>query len=116
MIMNQDELGLSDEQTKKIKDLSLKTEKNLISSDAEIDTIAADIKAEMWTDSIDTASIGKLVDKKYDLKKEKVKSLITAYATLKGMLTEEQKGKLKELYKKCEMTSPKSSMMMRGKR
>ena len=105
---NQDELGLSDAQVKKVKELKLETKKNLIKTKAEIDIIALDIKAEMWTDSIDMDSVNKLIDKKYDLKKGKTKSLVAAYAALKDILTKEQKEKMKELYKKCKT---KSSMM-----
>ena len=99
MLSYKEELGLSDEQIKKIKALKLETEKSLIKTDAEIDVIALDIKAEMWMDPLDTNAVNKLVDKKYELKKGKAKSLVAAYAELKGILTEEQKAKMKELYK-----------------
>ena len=38
-----------------------------------------------------------MLDQKYDLKKEKTKSLIAAYAELKKILSKEQKELLKEL-------------------
>ncbi|MFC1576484.1 Spy/CpxP family protein refolding chaperone [Candidatus Omnitrophota bacterium] len=102
MLSNKDELGLTDAQVKKVKELKVKTKKDLIKKKAEIDIVALDIKAQMWEDPIDTATINKLIDKKYNLKKEKAKSLVDAYATLKGLLTEEQKAKMKEVYKKCK--------------
>jgi len=105
ILSNQDELGLSDEQVKKVKELKLETKKGLLKANAEIDIIALDIKAKMWTDSIDTNSVNKLIDKKYDLKKEKTKSLVAAYVALKDILTKEQKEKMGELYKKCKMKS-----------
>ena len=124
MLKNQDELGLSDKQVEKIKGLKIETKKDLIRKNAEIDVIALDIKAAMWDEQIDTGAIDKLIDKKYDLKKEKAKSLVGAYAAVKGILTSGQKDKLKDLWKKCkkEMTQDakmKGKMkhpMMSGKR
>ena len=59
----------------------------------------------MWQNAIDTEAIDALIDKKYEIKKEKAKSMVGAYAELKGILTAEQKDKLKELYKKCKKES-----------
>ena len=61
--------------------------------------IAIDIKSAMWEDTIDVNSTNALIDKKYDLKKEKAKALVAAYAELKSMLTDEQQKKLKSLCK-----------------
>ena len=96
---------LTDEQIKKVKALKLDTKKDLIMTNAEIDVLALEIKAEMWMDSIDLDSIDKLIDKKYDLKKGKTKSLVASYAALKNILTKGQKTKMKEIYKKCSKKS-----------
>ena len=69
----------------------------MIRKKAEIDVISVDIRSKLWDETIDVSGINKLVDQKYDLKKEKTKSLIAAYAELKKILSEEQKGILKEL-------------------
>lgn len=98
---NKDELGLTDSQVEKIKALKIATKKNLIKTQAEIDIVKVDIKALMWKDAIDTEAINKLIDQKYEFKKEKAKSSIDAYAKLKGLLTEEQQEKLKTLAKDC---------------
>ena len=100
IVKNQEELGLSDDQAKQIKDLKMATKKDMIRKKAEIDVIALDIKAGLWEDEIDVASLNSLIDKKYELKKEKAKSLIAAYASLKGMLTKEQQKTLKGLCKR----------------
>ncbi len=97
VIKNQEELGLSDEQVKKIKDLKITTKKEVIRKKAEIDILAIDIKAAMWEDSVDVNAVNALIDKKYELKKEKTKALIAAYVALKNVFTEEQKKKLKGL-------------------
>ncbi len=111
ILKNKEELGLSDKQVKEIKDLKIKTKKDLIRKKAEIDIVALDIKAAMWGKKIDTGAINSLIDKKYDLKKEKAKSLVGACAAIKGILTEEQKDKLKDLWKKCKKEKMHGSMM-----
>ena len=112
MIMsNAEELELSDAQLKQIKDLKMKIKKALIRQDAEIDIATLDIKAEMWQDKTDTGAINKLIDKKYDLKKEKAKAVVGAYADLKGILTKGQQEKMKEIMKSCKKGGTKSSMM-----
>ena len=108
MIMeNGDELGLSDEITDKIKDLKMSTKKALVMKKAEIEVIGLDIKSLLHESTVNTEEINKLIDKKYELKKEKAKSIIAAYATLKGYLSEGQMDKLKELYKesKCKFSN-----------
>ena len=97
VIKNQEELGLSDEQVKKLKDLKLTTKKEAIRKKAEIDMLAIDIKAAMWEGVIDVNAVNVLIDKKYELKKEKAKALVAADVELKSILTEEQQKKLKSL-------------------
>ncbi|MFC1624182.1 Spy/CpxP family protein refolding chaperone [Candidatus Omnitrophota bacterium] len=102
ILKNEEELGLSDEQVKEIKDLKIKTKKDLIKSKAEIELAALDVKTKLWEDVIDTEAISGLIDKKYELKKAKVKSLVEAYAALKNILTEDQKKTLKSLWRNCK--------------
>lgn len=98
-LKNKEELDLTDKQVATIKNLKLSVKKDLIKRDAEIEILALDIKAKMWEDTINTTEINKLIDKKYDLKKEKAKALVAACAKLKGVLTDKQKDKLKGLCK-----------------
>jgi len=99
ILSNKDALGLSEEQIKNVKDLKMKTKKDLIRMDAEIDVTRLDIESAMWDETADTETINKLIDKKYDLKKEKAKSLVAACNALKGILTKEQNDKMKEMCK-----------------
>ena len=117
VLENSEELGLSDEQVKKVKELKMSTMKDLIKKNAEIEVLAIDIKAEMWADSINVNAVNKLVDKKYDLKKEKTKSLIAACVSLKDILTKEQKEKMKGIWKRHKEDKGKSMKkgMMQGK-
>ncbi len=104
-----EELRLSDIQIDKIKELLLKSKKDAIKQDAEIEVITLDIKSQMRADNIDTEVINTLIDKKYELKKAKAKSSMAAYIQLKSILTNKQKGRLKKLYKKGKTKKEKSS-------
>ena len=107
-LKNKEELGLSDEQVQQIKALKLQAKKESIKQNAEIEVIGLDIKSQMWEDVIDAQAISVLIDKKYEIKKGMAKSLINVYAELKTILTDRQKTKLKELYKKCKTEDKKS--------
>jgi Spy/CpxP family protein refolding chaperone len=56
-----------------------------------------DIKAKLWEDTIDKKGINKLIDKKYEIKKEKAKALVDTYAQFNNILTEEQKKTLETI-------------------
>ena len=114
MLSNKEELGLSDEQVNKVKELKMNTKKDIIRKDAEIEILALEIKSEMWKDPADTVAVNKLVDKKYDLKKEKTKALVAGCAALKDVLTKDQEAKMKELRKKCK-EEKSERRMMKGK-
>ena len=103
MIMkNKDELKLSENQITEIKKLKVDARKDFIRKKAEIEVTIVDIRSKLWDETIDVPGINKLVDQKYDLKKEKTKSLIAAYAELKKILSKEQKETLKELMRHKE--------------
>ena len=114
ILESQDKLELSDKQAERIKDLKIKTKKALIRKNAELDILSLDLKTELRKDKIDTNAANELIDEKYELKKEKAKSLVEAYAALKDILTEEQRAKMKELHKKCKK-GMMSGSMMKGK-
>lgn len=94
---NKTELGLSEKQYKDIKALKIATKKELIMTNAEIEVIALDIKALMWEEPMDVKAIDKLIDKKYELKKEKAKTLVRAFAGIQETLSDKQKEKCEEM-------------------
>ena len=96
-IVYQDELGLSDEQYKKIKALKIDTKKDLIKRKAEIELLGIDIKSKLSEDSVDIEGINKIIDQKYELKKAKAKALVEVCAKFKGILTAEQNKNLKKI-------------------
>ena len=98
LLMNEKELGLSEDQVQAIKDLKHETKKYYIMQAAKIDVIKVDIKSELYTYPIDVEAIDPLVDQKYDLKKAKAKYIIKAFADLKAVLSQEQYDKMKEIW------------------
>lgn len=113
IMKNKDELKLSENQITEIKKLKVDARKDLIRKKAEIDLISVDIKSKLWDETVDVSGINKLVDQKYDLKKEKTKTLIAAYAELKNILSKEQNEMLKELMPHKERRPHKERMKMR---
>jgi len=91
------ELGLSSEQTEKVKALKYSVEKSLIKKNADIESLTLDIKEALRKDEIDINAVDKLIDQKYTLKAQKTKETIGAYAELKKILTPDQLKKLKEM-------------------
>ena len=98
ILENKTELGLSDEIFRKVKDLKMNTKKELIKAKADIEIIAVDIMANLC-DNSELAEINKLIDKKYTLKKESMKTLVSAFVSLKKMVSKEQLNKLRAMCK-----------------
>jgi len=99
LLENKDEIGLSEAQVKDIKDLKMNVKKMLIRQEAEIDIIALDIKSGLMGHPVDVNALNTLIDKKYELKKDKTKQLVQAYAQLKNGLSKPQYEKMKEIWK-----------------
>lgn len=114
VLIHEDEIGLSQEQHDKIVALKVATKKDLIMKEAEIETIAVDIRSALYRDPINVETVGALIDKKYEIKKAKTKMLLGAYATLKSTLTEEQKAKMKALKEEMKSEWSKGSGYHKG--
>ena len=96
-IENQDELNASDSQIKKIKELKVALKKDLIQRKAEIELIGVDMQSKLCTDDINKKEINQLIDRKYELKKAKARSLVETLIELKKILQDEQEEKLKDI-------------------
>lgn len=95
-----DEIGLSEEQIDAIKALKHETKKKLIQYEADIEVLALDIKAKLYEKPpLDVEGTHALVDQKYEIKKAKVKHLVSSFAELKSIVTEEQWIKLRNVWK-----------------
>lgn len=112
---NKEDLGIEEGQLAKIKDVKIALKKDLIREQAELDLVMVDIMAMMYADELDGKVMKDLIDKKYEVKKAKAKRVVDACMSLKDILTEEQKAKMKEMKKgmagKCPM---KEGMMGKG--
>jgi hypothetical protein len=100
LLKNHEELALTDKQIDDIKAMKYKVKKEVISKDTEIDMTKAELSEEMWKDEPSSAVLNKLIEKKYDLKKEKAKILSQGCLDLKGVLNKEQSKEAKKLYMK----------------
>ena len=100
LYMNQEALGLSDEQAEAIKALKMSVKKELITRRAEIDLLKVDIKSLLWAPKIDTAAANELIDMKYELKKAKAKFLVAKIAEIKAIPTEGQMAMAKSIWLK----------------
>ncbi|HBR14030.1 MAG TPA: hypothetical protein DD723_00595 [Candidatus Omnitrophica bacterium] len=98
ILENQKGLGLSSEQIEKIKELKSKSEKEDIMNTAEVESLDVDVKAALMQDDTDVKAINKLIDKKFEFKKAKMKDWVESYAALKNILNDDQKKKMKDLF------------------
>ena len=98
ILEHEQEMGLAEEQATSIKELMMETKKSLIRQDADIAVLAIDIKAMLHEKSIDVEAVDPLIDQKYEVKKSKAKMLVRSFASLKGLLTEEQMATMKSLW------------------
>jgi len=96
----QDELKMSDADVQKIMELKIKTKKEHLKNEAQVECLSLDIMAGIWAPKPDAAAIKKIIDGKFELKREGMKSMVDAFIALKGMFTKDQMKKLKEICKR----------------
>lgn len=101
-LKKKEELGLSEEQATKIKDLGAKTKKEVIQLKADSEKIGVDLKTAISADDFDTVTINGLIDKNVEVRKQTMKTIVNSHAELLALLTPEQKTKLKEVVKNCK--------------
>ncbi len=99
MLIHGEQLGLSEDQMRQIKDLKVEVKKYLVSRDAEVELKAIDINAALHESPVNTQAISALIDEKYALKSAKAKYLVDAIVKLKSMLSDEQMSMLKSMWK-----------------
>ncbi|MCP4482391.1 MAG: hypothetical protein GY817_06370 [bacterium] len=97
ILKNGEAIGLSQTEIQKIKNTKREVKKKQIKLNAEIEILGLDIKNAFHQETINTSEINRLIDKKFEFKKERVKIAVAAYAKINNMLSQEQKTKLKAL-------------------
>ncbi|MBD3263777.1 MAG: hypothetical protein GF375_01590 [Candidatus Omnitrophica bacterium] len=106
----EDDINLSDDQKEMIINEKFDLKKDLIESKRQIEMIIADVKREFIRDDLDIGTINSLIDRKYDIKKEKAKRVVSAYQNLKNILSADQYNKLKDLWMQNMKNKMKSMM------
>lgn len=97
LLQNKEELGLSEDQIKKIWDLKLNLKKEGIRKKAELKVLEVDLMAAMKSENWNDDAIHKIIDQKFDLKKQMMKAGVAAKGQLLSILTDDQKTKMREL-------------------
>ena len=96
ILANAADLSLTDDQVSKIKELEYSAKKSLIKENADIKSLALDIREAIRKDETDLTAVNSLIDQKYALKAQKAKESVQACANLKKVLTKDQEKKLKD--------------------
>jgi Spy/CpxP family protein refolding chaperone len=91
------EIGLTEEQLKKIDQMCSKTEKSMIDLRAKVDTLRVDMRTEMDKDKPDRATVLKLQEDINKLHGDLGKLRLTQMLDIKDLMTPEQAAKCKEL-------------------
>ena len=100
ILENHHEIDLSEDNFQKVKELKIKTKKEFIKTCAEVEMMGIDIMAKLWDPNPDSNEINRLIEKKFEMKKERMKFLVNAFASLKKLVPKEQMEKLKKI---CRM-------------
>ncbi len=96
------ELGLSDEQTAKLKDMRMKREKQAIEDRAKAEVMELELRGLMSEEEIDLKAVDDKIDKISALKAKMRKDGIHGMVDAKKVLTAEQRKKMREM-KGCGM-------------
>lgn len=94
-----EEAGLTEEQIQQAKDLKYTTKKQVIEMDAKIESLALDIKKELYEKPADMSKIDPLIDQKYAIKAAKAKLLAAAYVQAYNIPTKDQWKAIKAIKK-----------------
>ena len=98
MLEHKKDLGLTPEQIKTIKALKLEMKKHNIRQMADMQIMMLDVQSRLKEDKPDAEAINALVDKGSASMVASTKETVAAYVKLKGVLTEAQWEKMKEVH------------------
>ena len=97
LLKQKDRLGLSDDQVRAIQGLKSDMRKNLIRSEAEIEIFEIDIFTKLHDETAHPSEVQRLIEQKFDAKKELSQSLADGYFKLRSALSEQQRQALKQM-------------------
>ena len=113
VLENYEELGLSEDAVKKIRELKIGTKKSLIRNRAEAELLMVDIISKLHTEKPEISEINRLIDKKFDVKKAGMKKLIASFVAIKKLLSKEQMKQMKTICKSEAQRQPKEEQCRR---
>ena len=102
-LMNQDRLGLSSDQTKKLMDLKMTFMKTKIMEKARIHVLHMETMGLMMHRNIDVNQVQKNMDKVLAHKKKIMRAFVAMVASAHKVLTPEQYAKVKKLWREMMM-------------
>lgn len=100
LIGNAQEIGLSDDQVKKIKSIAMEAKKQVILGEAQMKVAFLDMEAKLHEEKLDVEGLNKMVDDFSAGMASATKKMIQSYAELRGTLTDEQMKKAKAVWMK----------------
>ncbi len=95
---NKDGIGLTDDQEMKIKQLKMGVKKKYIQQTADMEIFMLEITDKMSQPKVDVEGLNALVDEGTAKMAASTKEVIASYAELKGVLSEDQMAKAKEIW------------------
>ena len=99
ILENHEELGLTDVDVKKVRDLKIGMKKSMIRNRAEVELLMVDIISSLYQEKPEISEINRLIDKKFEIKKAGMKKLIAAFVGIKKLLSKEQMKQVKAICK-----------------
>jgi hypothetical protein len=100
LLGNAEELGLSDDQMKKIKSIKMETKKQYILTKAQMEAGFIDLKMKLHEDTLDMEGLNAMADQFAAGFADATKKAIQNYAALKGVVTADQMAKAKKMWMK----------------
>jgi hypothetical protein len=97
MLEHAEELGLSDEQIAKVRQIQTDAKKDAIRMEAEMKIGQMEMEAKLSEDTVDVAALNAMMEQGMVGWTSQAKAAIQRYAELKGVATAEQKAKAKAL-------------------
>jgi hypothetical protein len=110
LMMNGEKLQLTADQKDQIHALKMKIKKDMIMKEAQADVLQLDIMEMLMKEDPQLNAVNTVIDKKYDIKKQKAKDLAESYIDLCNVLTKEQKTMAKDLWMQSMMMKMKKMM------
>jgi len=98
ILANKDELGLTEEQISKAKQLKLDVQKSTIRQMADLQVLMLDVEAKLVEPKVDVEGINALLDQGFASMAAATKGVVFSYAELKAVLSDDQMTKLKSLW------------------